>query len=341
MADELDLLQPYWLLLLLLPLLWLVWRRYRPHSWPQLLPLPTMRYPLLAELQRTEDVVLTDPGNRRADWLLALAMCLMALALSQPVRYIGQISSGKTSEPVDLVLVVGTAISMSLHDYVVNGQRVDRMTMTRHSLDGFVNEFSGSRISLVILGNPPALWVPLTTDKAVVRDAISRIQPVLGGRLTDMGSTLQLVRESFPVPRDTVVVVISDGGLQLGAVSPVDAARALASAGFSLYAIAIGSADPDAGDSRSGELLYDPADIGMLRQMAETGGGKMFHALDTQAFIEALAEIEAQHRRPVPAPQARRLVEPWYPVPLAFSMLLLIAAIRKGGRPRRHPGQES
>ncbi|MCU7800617.1 MAG: VWA domain-containing protein [gamma proteobacterium symbiont of Lucinoma myriamae] len=70
---------------------------------------------------------------------------------------------------------------MSLSDYEINGQIIDRLTLTRQLLDGFVSDYSGQRIGLVTLGNPPAIWLPLTSDKIIVQDAISRIRTFLGG----------------------------------------------------------------------------------------------------------------------------------------------------------------
>lgn len=224
MHPELGLLQPYWLLLLPLPWLWL----YRlPHpDWPALLPRQAVRYPPLAHLPAAQTAAPASMARRWSSRITALALSLMLLALAQPVRYTQPLARQAPSEPVGTILLVGTAVSMSLRDYRLRGQPVDRMSLARTLVDGYVKNYRGRRLGLVILGHPPALWLPLTTDRAVVRDAVSRIRSTLGGRLTDMGATLQLVRKQFASPGDKVVVMVTDGGVQLGAISPQVTARA-------------------------------------------------------------------------------------------------------------------
>ena len=178
------LLQPYWLLLLVLPWIWLYLRLLKPAPWPRILPILTVRYPLLGDLPQPAVHRSGNSKKHQADKIMTLAMCLMVFALSQPVYYTGYIENEKISEPVDLILVVDTALSMSLSDYELDGQVVDRITLTRQLLDGFISDYSGHRIALVILGNPPALWLPLTSDKSIVQDAVSRIRTFLGGRIS-------------------------------------------------------------------------------------------------------------------------------------------------------------
>lgn len=325
MNAEIGLLQPYWLLLLPLPLVWLAWRRKRRQPWPVLLPPMTLRFPLLGvvhDSQRPEARARSVLGER----LIAAALLLAVIALAQPVRYVGIIEPTETSESVDLVIVASTAISMVLRDYMVDGERVDRMTMTRRLLDRFVADFQGRRIGLVVLGNPPALWLPLTPDKRVVRDAIARLRTVMIGRLSDTGAALKLVNDEFSDTADKVVVMLTDGGLQLGETSPLAAARALVAGGNTLYIIGMGASEPGEYAGDVGGLIYEPIDPVGLTEVAQAGGGRFFHATDTDAFKTALSVIESSHRKPVAPAPAQRQVEPWYPLPLGVAMLLILIA---------------
>lgn len=286
-----------------------------------------MRHPLLA-LMRAESADRPDP-SASADRLVAAALLLCLLALAQPVRYQGGTDAGPASRPVDLVIIAGTAITMSLRDYVLDGQRIDRMTVARRLLDGLVEQYQGRRIALVVLGDPPALWLPLTTDKAAVRDALTRLRPVLGGRLSDTGAALRLVAEAFPGNGEVAVVMVTDGGLQLGAVAPLPAARSLATQGYSLYVIGVGSTDATAEQDEAMGLIHQPINSDFLDQLAQQGGGRYYHARDIDTYRAALTEIEAHHRRPITQTTAERPFEPWYPLPLGLAMaLLLLAATR-------------
>lgn len=332
MAADWGLLQPYWLLALPLSWLWARWRNRRGDEWPALQSPLAIRFPPLGHVAG-QPVDSTRSGRSRyATWLAAAALALLLVALAQPVQYTRAVAEQAKSEPVDLVLVIDTGISMGLRDYRIKGQAVDRMTLVRRFVDRFVARYSGRRIGLVILGNPPALWLPLTSDRRVVRDAVSRIHTVLGGRLNDAGATLKLVQQHFDTPGEKVVVMVSDGSLLLGAVSPQQAAAELGSRGFSLYVIAMGAGEEGAGVSEQAGLLYQPANLKPLRQMAKAGHGAFFHAQNAQAFGDALHTIESRHRRLVEQSPEQRLRTAWYPFPLGLAMLLL--ALSFGGVPR-------
>ena len=328
MFSDFELLQTYWLFLLPFPWLWLYWRLHFSVQWPQLLPVLNMRYPLLESIEAQE--LITKKHFKKVlnhkDLMMVISLSLMILALSQPIHYGTVIKSDAHSDPVDLILVVDTALSMSLSDYEIQGEAVSRLAMSQLLLEDFINQYSGKRIGLVILDNPPALWLPLTTDKNVVQDAVSRITTLLGGRLSNMGATLKLISEEFQDNQEKVIVLISDGGVQVGEVSPQDAAKNLLTKDFTLYSIALGSSDADLGSLDNSSLIYQPANLTLLQQLADIGQGQMFHTQDAQAFSTALQSIENKHRRAEQKQDILKLHNAWYPLPLGLAMLLLLYA---------------
>ena len=338
MIVDLDLLQAYWLLLLPFPWLWLYWRSRHSVSWPRILPVLSMRYPLLDDLEPiTQTAAMREKsatsnkslyskviGSR--DQTMAIALSFMILSLTQPVHYGDTIEQEAELEAVDLILLVDTAISMNLSDYEIQGQAVSRLDMLKLFLTDFIKNYSGKRIALVLLGNPPALWLPLTTDRLVVQDALSRISTLLGGRIPDMGASLQLISEKFKNDQQTSIVLISDGGIQLGSISPNEAAKKLNTDGFTLYAIAVGSTDYKMEALDNSSLIYQPADLTILQQVVNTGQGVLFHAENAQLFSDALQIIETKHHQILEKKPALKLTEAWYPLPLSIALFLLVYA---------------
>lgn len=325
MADY-GFLQIFWLWLLPLPVLWLMYRFRQQNPWPRFIPSLVLRYPNLVLLKEQTTALSGNDHQKAADRQLGVALVLFILALAQPVRYADPIEAQQQHQAVDLVVLVGTAISMVLKDYVIEDQAIDRMTMARRLLDGFVTDYSGQRIGLTLMGNPPMLWLPFTHDKAVVKDAISRIRPALAGRLTDMGASLELVADNYHSADDKVVVMITDGGLQLGKTSPQQAAKKLAEKGYTLYVIAIGSANKDNQQADKASLIYEPINLPLLTEVAEAGQGKLFHVLDIKAFQKALNSIENKHQKNIKATEQQRLVQAAYPIPLALGIFLVLFA---------------
>lgn len=337
MSGDFALQQSYWLFLLPLPWLWLYWRQQHPAVWPRLFPPVTIRYPLIKELQIFKDsfdenshtIDKTAKSTYGAvDFNVALAMTLMIFALSQPVQFKNKLQANNQSQAADLILVVDTALSMSLTDYSISGQAVSRLAMSKLFLNDFINDYSGHQLALVLLANPPALWLPFTHDKAVVLNAVNRISTLLGGRISDMGATLNLLEEQFQDDREKVVLLISDGGTQIGAMAPDTAARQLVKKGFTLYVLAMGTSEADADLVNNSSLIYQVVNLQTLQKLADSGAGQLFHVLNAQAFKDVLASIlttiESKHSHTINEQTHKRLSHVWYPLPLFIGMLLLL-----------------
>jgi len=325
MNPDINLLQPYWLLLLPLPWLWLYWRLTHPVSWPQILPKISMYYPLLEDIDPLKQSV--KPSKKRTlsnEHIMAIALSFILLTLAQPVYYQADIEQQDQPEAVDMIIAVDTALSMSLKDYNLDGQKVSRIAASRHLLKTFINDYSGNRMGLVIMDSPPALWLPMTTDKAVMQDALTRINLFFGGKQSDLGATLNLIYKQFKDDQEKVIIVISDAGVQVGNSSFDSIAKELADNGFTLYIIVLGAAEPVVGTLADNSLLYQSVNLKLFQQAAVYGKGRLFHALDKQTFSEALQTIEKQHYKSAVLKNRLKLTTSWYPLPLVIAMFLLL-----------------
>lgn len=325
MVTDLGLLSPAWLLGL--PLL-LILLRWPGRSLAELMLRPvSLRHPQARAWARADRSAVI-PGWQRH--LPVLALALLLLALAQPVRY-GEPLPDHPS-PMQLMLVVDTSVSMVLRDYALDGERMDRLTLAKILLDRFVADFPGREIGLVVLGQPSALWVPLTEDHALLRKLLARLEPVMAGRHAALGDALALTAEHFPT-RDNqprAVVLITDAVSPSGRLSPQQGVERLRAAGLTLHTIAIGAVGGALSEGVS-ELLYEPADLGLLTALAAHTGGLSFHAREASDLQQALLQIEAHHRPGQRVEPAQRLRQPLYHWPLAAALLLLAAAPWLGG----------
>lgn len=324
---DFSLLQPLWLLLLPAYFFWRS-RQKKPLSWPVLFPAPALRYPLLESI----DPNAQESGNftTNASIRFSLSIMLFVIALTQPVRYTTPIETAPAAAPFDIVLVVGTAISMRLLDYEKDNMPLSRMDVVRRFLDGFARDFSGEKMGLVVLGNPPAVWLPLTTDRRAVRDAVARLRPVLGGRLADMGAALKLVQTQYASDREKIIVMVTDGGLQLGEVAPEVAARDLAESNNTLYVLGVGGVEGSSVYREPGDLIYQSLNLAFLQGIAEAGGGDFFQIKRADAFDDALKLIEARHPKSGEENAAPRLQQSLSPLFIGLGMMLLLLSFAGG-----------
>lgn len=318
--SDLGLLAPAWLLGL--PFAWLLpwWLGRRGGRLPMLFAPLAVRHPG-ADIHAT-----VPPGGGaagRRHWLLLPLLVLLCVALAEPVRYGPPLPA--RAAPLDIVLVVDVSVSMTLRDYQVDGERVDRLTMAKRLLDRFAARFGGERLGIVVLGRPSAIWSPPTSDRALIRHLLGRLQLTMAGRNAAIGDALALSAERFGGERPPVVVLISDAAYPLGRLSPLEGADRLADVGMTLYSIAMGSPDAGAAGSERGGPIFAPTDLALLEAMAERTGGRLFHAVDAEVMAQALAWIEATHRDALPVAEAPRQRLPLYPWPLGAALCIAAA----------------
>ena len=122
-----------------------------------------------------------------------------------------------------------------------------------------------------------------------------------------------------------VAVLISDGSVPLGRLSPTQGAALLQAAGVTLYSIALGGIDSVATERERGGLIFAPAELDLLEEIAVQTGGRLFRAVDAGSVEQALAWIENAHHADLPAPPVARSSQPLYPWPLGAALLLLAA----------------
>ena len=326
MTGELHFVQPYWFFGLIIPLIWLIKYHKKPLHWPKIIQPLTLRYPALDVLHSSPDPVNKPPTSSNL-WFVLL-LILLIISLTQPVRFSHDLPAENEADAVDLILVVNTSVSMLLKDYVVDGQQIDRMEMTRQLLQQLVEKFSGKRIGLVILGRPASIWLPLTEDKQLVKHAIGRLRTTLGGRNSDIGETLELVRKQFKISpteisSEKIVLLITDGYQQLGPVAPEIAVQNLLTDGFKLHTLAIGSSsEPEISLGKS-HLIYAPADLQLMQHLAQLGQGEMVHALD-HTVLQKLLRLLKKSPQETPRISRHKLIIDLYHYPLTLAMMILL-----------------
>lgn len=293
---ELSFLQPGWFWLIPLAWVWLLFQIRQRIPWPQLLPLPTIRFPL-PQLRSASDDRQT-PYSARQDCLATLALTAFIIALAHPILQPSANAPATETVPLDTVFLVDTNITMILRDVQIGGEYVDRMTMTRRHLSDLIDAYQGERLGLSLMGSPPIYWLPLSTDHAAIKASASRIRATLGGRLSDMAQSLNMIAERYPrVDSPVLVMMLTDSMIQIGAVPPQEAARQLHEKGYVLCVVAIGSTELSEAAHAQVGYVYEPVDLKLLNDVAQAGGGELIHATTPEILGDAFVGIQTQYVR--------------------------------------------
>jgi len=254
----------------------------------------------------------------------ALIISSFIIALAEPVR-IGEKLPDPPQER-DIVFVIDTSVSMILRDYVLDGQRIDRMSLLKELLDRFILKLKGERISLVVLGDEVYTLVPLTRDQQLLRRMLSRIEPGMAGRFNAIGEGVALAvkQANKHKNRHRVLILLTDASQPTGKISPMTAAQLAKEANLPLYTITIGATSYAAEELRNAGLIYHPADPALLQSMATHTGAQSYQATNSQTLEQAIQDIEQRETNTQITPP-RYFHDSLYIWPLLLGMLLFVS----------------
>jgi Ca-activated chloride channel family protein len=304
------------LLLLLLPL-WSWWRR-RGVRKQDAIP-----FPLTGVLARGPRPRLS--WMRWLPWLRMLAVAGFIVAVAQPRS--GARTTRVASEGIDIALAVDISSSMLAEDF----QPQNRMEVAKDKLKRFVLGRKSDRVGLVAFSGEALTQVPLTTDYPVLLAAIDNLQvgQLEDGTAIGTGIATAANRLRTAPGRSRVLVLMTDGENNRGAIDPRTAAQAAAAFGIRIYAIGVGSegmAAVPVGRSLFG-LRYEnrpvKIDEALLTEIATATGGRYFRAKDADALQRIYDQIDALERSIVEQRAFVRYTEQ-YRWPLALAVLALL-----------------
>jgi Ca-activated chloride channel family protein len=229
--------------------------------------------------------------------LLAIALFLIALAGPRSVLE----ETVHKTEGIDIVLTIDSSGSMAAEDFILNGKRVNRLAIVKDVVRGFIDERKNDRLGLVTFASLAYTVSPLTTDHAWLLTNLERVDLGLIADGTAIGSAISssVARLEHSDAKSKVIILLTDGVNNTGKIAPVEAARIAKAFGVKVYTIGAGTkgAVPFPVLDPWGRKFYQQVvielDEKVLREIADTTGGKYFRATDTESLREIYKEIDA------------------------------------------------
>jgi Ca-activated chloride channel family protein len=223
----------------------------------------------------------------------------------------------------------------------------NRLQVARETTREFIAGREHDPIGLVAFAAEAITQVPIATDYRVLFTALDHLQiglledgTAIGMGLATAASRLREVRSG-----EKVVILMSDGENNRGAIDPLQAARAAAALGIRVFTIGVGTDRAAPVPLRRGPdgsvLQYAELPVGvdeeLLRQIATLTGGEYFPAKSPGALREVYRRLDLLVRSPL---EVRRYVEyrEWFlPLVLIGTVLLLGEWFLRGSRWGRVP----
>jgi Ca-activated chloride channel family protein len=283
-------------------------------TWPWAffaLPLPLLVYAFLAKAAR-QDAALFVPFYQRLSQLktdstrsdtnrilklicLVLIWVALVLAASRP-QWVGEAiqlpSSGR-----DLMLAVDISGSMEARDMVINNVQLSRFEVMKVVVSDFAVRREGDRLGLILFAAHAYIQTPLTFDRNTVAKLISELEiGMIEESATAIGDAIGLgVKHLRERPENSrVLVLLTDGVNNAGAISPIQAGQLAQTENIRIYTIGMG-ADSLVQRSFQGSRAINPSaelDEENLTLIAETTGGRYFRARNVEDLVEIYAELD-------------------------------------------------
>lgn len=229
-------------------------------------------------------------------FLYFMAMCLMVIVIARP-RSSTQMDK-VNSEGIDIVFDMDVSTSMLARDF-----KPDRISAAKDIAIEFISQRPSDRMGIVVFAGESYTQCPLTTDRATLINLMKEIETGLieDGTAIGNGLATAVARMKDSDAKSRVVILLTDGVNNSGEITPQTVAEIAKTYGVRVYTIGVGAngeAPYPVVTPWGVELQNVPVEIDedLLKQIAQTTGGKYFRATDNTKLAEIYSEINKMEK---------------------------------------------
>ena len=233
--------QPFWLLLMPLLLAAILHAMHKSTGEDDIGTTPMLLvHPDLSPLPEEKST-----SSASSHWYLLLngsALLLLMLALAQPQR-IGDLIPEKP-EGREIVMLIDTSKTMSIDDFELNGQRVERLAVLKGVVSRFVEARQGDRFGVIVFGTTAATMVPPSFDRDLVTGMIQQVQVGSAGDNTALGDAIGLALKQLrerQALRPALILFSDNTDSNAGDLTPGEAVALARRMGVAIYTVQVGS----------------------------------------------------------------------------------------------------
>ena len=226
--------------------------------------------------------------------IAALSLIIIAIARPRSATEMEKVDT----EGIDIVLAMDVSTSMLAMDFKPN-----RLNAAKDIAVEFIAERPSDRMGIVVFAGESYTQCPLTTDRSTLINLMQDVQTDLieDGTAIGNGLATAVARMKDSDAKSRVVILLTDGVNNMGAVTPQDAAEIAKTYGIRVYTIGVGAngeapypvLTPWGNEVRNMKVEIDED---LLKNIADMTGGKYFRATDNTKLAEIYSEINRMEK---------------------------------------------
>jgi Ca-activated chloride channel family protein len=259
--------------------------------------------------------------------MLAISAIIVALARPQ--------SSSKgqnvTTEGISIVMALDISSSMLAEDLKPN-----RIEAAKKVALDFIDGRPTDLISLVIFSGESFTQCPLTSDHAVLKNLMGQVKSGLlqDGTAIGEGLATAISRVKDSKSKSKVIILLTDGVSNAGAISPLTAGEIAKTFGIRVYTIGVGTQGsapypfktPFGIQYQNVPVQIDEA---ILRNISAETDGKYFRATSTNKLKAIYEEIDKMEKTKIEVTEFRRHSEEYFPWALLACLFLVMELLMR------------
>ncbi|AYO57109.1 VWA domain-containing protein [Chryseobacterium sp. 6424] len=262
-----------------------------------------------------------------------LLLTALIIALARP-RTFTISENNDDSKGIDIMLSVDVSLSMLAKDL-----EPDRLNALKDIAKKFVNKRPGDRIGLVTYSGEAFTKVPVTSDHEVLLEELDALNPLelQPGTAIGEGLSVAVSHLRHSKAKSKIIILMTDGVNTIENAMPAQVGAQLAKSNdIRVYSVGIGTNGYALMPTQTdifGDLVFTETEVKIdepvLREIAQTTGGKYFRATSNQSLEEVYEEINQLEKSELQTSKLYNYKEHFrYFLWFALGILLLDALLR-------------
>ena len=247
----------------------------------------------------------------------SIILALLITALAFPISY--EQKSSTTRKGRDLVFVLDTSGSMSESGFEAQNPQKKKFELIKELLKEFISQRYDDNVGITIFGSYAYSAVPLTYDMKSIEFLLDFFDVGIAGDSTAIGdgiaNGIKLLEKGDA--KKKVLILITDGIQNSGAISPKEATKKAQKMGIKIYTIGIGK-----------KTDFDEK---LLKLISQNTDGKMFKAKNAKILKSIYDELNLLESSKIHSSYYLNKLQLFiYPLSLAGFLMLLLILKSKG-----------